>query len=178
MPALRFLACCALVLGLAACQDSGLDLSAKSSRRVMVGPSVPVAIESLDGPPLEVAPRVSAALAAEAQAREIVFVDADKAPRFRLRGYFSAAPGDGGTVISYVFDLFDQGQKRAQRVSGMETIKRTAADPGSAVDDAGLKRIVARGMDDLAAFLAAVARPETPVAGRPGATQPEAAALD
>lgn len=176
MTLMRVFCVAGLVLGLAACQDSGLDLSAKSGRRVVVGPSVPVAIESIEGTPQEVAPRFSAAMAAEAQAREVSFVDADQAPRFRLRGYLTAAPGDGGTVVSFVWDLFDQGQKRAQRVAGSEIIKRTAAESWSAVDDPALKRVASRSMDAIAEFLVGVARPEAPVAGRQGQAPAEARA--
>ena len=166
MGLLRSLAVACLMLGTAACQDSGLDLSAKSGRRITVGPSVPVAIVSIEGAPQDVAPRFSAALAAEAQAREISFVDPEQAPRFRLRGYLTALPGEGGTAVAYVFDLFDQAQKRAQRVAGSETVKKTAPDSWSTVDEAVLRRIAARSMEEIAVFLAGVARPEAPVAER------------
>lgn len=166
MGLVRCLAVACLMLGIAACQDSGLDLSAKSARRVMVGPSVPVAVVSIEGAPQDLAPRFSAALAAEAQAREVSFVDPDQAPRFRLRGYLTALPTEGGTAVGFVFDLFDEARKRAQRVSGSEIVKKAAADAWSVVDDAALKRIAARSMDEIAAFLAGVAQPDAPVAGR------------
>lgn len=167
MSVLRILAVTGLLFALTACQDSGLDLAARSGRKVVVGPSVPVAIESFEGAPQDVAPRFSAALAAEAQSREVSFVDAAQAPRFRMRGYLTAAPGEGGTVVSYVWDLFDQGRRRAQRVSGTELIKRSAGDPWSVVDEAALKRIAARCMDEIAAFLAGVAQPDAPTAAAP-----------
>lgn len=164
---LRLLAA-GLLLGLGACQDSGLDLSSNAAKKIVVGEPVPVAVESLEGPPADLAPRFSAALATEAQSRGIVFTDADKAPRFRLRGYLSAAPGEGGTSVAYVFDLFDQGKRRAQRISGSEIVKKSAPEAWQVVDEAVLRRIAARGMNEVAGFLSERPAEGPPVAARQG----------
>lgn len=157
----------AMMLALAGCQDSGLDLAARSDKRVIVGPSVPVAIESLDGMPEAVAPRFSAAFTRAAQAREIAFVDAAGAPRFRLRGYLNAFASDGGTTLAWVFDVYDSARKRAQRVSGSELLKRSGGDPWGQIDEAALSLAANRGLDEVGAFLAAA---------RGGAGAPVAAA--
>ena len=153
MRKLRWIFAAGLALGLAACQDSGLDLAAHGGRKIVVGPSVPVAMESLEGLPLAVSARFSAALASEAQAREIAFVDASGQPRFRLRGFLNAYPSDGGTKVAWVWDVFDARQQRARRVDGVEVLRRADTDPWNAVDDAVLRRIAARSLDEVGGFL-------------------------
>jgi hypothetical protein len=177
----RFLAILGLLCVLGGCQDSGLVLAAKGGKRIVVGPSVPVALESMEGAPEAIAPRFSAALASEAQAREIVFVDSANAPRFKLRGYLSAAPGaQGGTMVSWVWDVFDQRLKRAQRASGAESVARSdAANPWNVVDDALLKRVAARSLDEIASFLVGASTADTPMAGAaPAARDARAASAD
>ena len=166
MRRLRWGMAVSLVLGLAACQDSGLDLAANSGRKIVVGPAVPVAMESLEGLPLATSPRFSAALASEAQAREISFVDASGQPRFRLRGFLNAYATDGGTRVSWVWDVFDASRQRARRVDGSELVRRTETDPWNAVDDAALRRIAARSLDEVGSFLAERAA-DAPMAATP-----------
>ncbi len=154
-----------LLLALGACQESGIDLSARSGRHVVVGPNIPVAIVSLEGASDAVAPRFSAALASEAQLREISFVDSANAPRFKLRGYISAVADPQGTLVTWVWDVFDQPTRRAQRVSGSETIRRSdPANPWNSVDDAVLRRVAARSLEDIASFLVGTKDTDPPVA--------------
>lgn len=156
-----------LALALSGCQDSGLDLAARSGKPVTVGAQTPVALDSMEGLPDAVSPRFSAALAREAQARELVFVDAAGGPRFRLRGYLNAYPSDGGTTLSWVWDVFDASLKRARRVAGTELLRRSDANPWNAVDDAALSRAAARSLDEVGGFLIERPRPEVPVAAAP-----------
>jgi hypothetical protein len=154
--------------GLSACQDGGLDLSASTGTRIIVGPATPVAMDSLEGAPEEVGPRLSAALAAEAEARQISIVPGDKTPRFRLRGYMSASQTGEGALVVYVWDVFDQTKSRAQRITGSELVKRSAAEPWQAVDDSALRRVASRAMNDIAAFLVEQ-RQDATAANRPAA---------
>lgn len=153
--------------GLAGCQDSSLDLAARTDRKIVVGREIPIAIESLEGLPDGLSPRFSAALASAAQQREMAFVDSAAGPRFRLRGYLNAYPAEGGTALSYVWDVYDASLKRARRVAGVEAVRGSAADPWQVIDEAALNRAAARSLDGVGEFL--IARPPemAPVAGRP-----------
>ena len=164
MKRLRIGVVLASLLALAGCQDSGLDLSAQSAPRVTVGASTPVAVQQIDGLPQELSPRFSAALASEAQAREIVFVDANQSPRFKIRGYLNAHQGEGGVTATWVWDVFDTKHNRAQRISGQQPLGRSAADPWSVVDDAVLRFVAARSLDSIGGFLVENRGSATPVA--------------
>lgn len=162
---LTFLALLAAMLS--GCQDAGLDLSANASR-VVVGAQTPVAIDSLDGLPDSVAPRFSAALASAAQARDIRFVDAAGGPRFRLRGYLSAYPAEGGTALAWVWDVYDSTLKRARRVSGQHPVRAAGTDPWGGIDESALRIAAARSLDEIGRFLIDSGRPDAmPVAAAP-----------
>jgi hypothetical protein len=177
MQVLRSIAVAAL-LALGACQESGPVLSVDAGRKVSVGPTVPVAVQSIEGLPDALAPRFSSHLATQAQARDISFVDTGAAPRFRIRGYLNAYAGDGGTTIAWVWDVFDARAQRAQRISGEKVLGRGGADPWSAVDDAALTYVAARSLDEIGGFLAE-SRQATPMAQAPGRQdQPRASAVD
>lgn len=155
---------------LAGCQDSSLDLAAAPTRKVVVGPTVPVAVESLEGLPASVSPRFSAALASEAQAREISFVDATGNPRYKLRGYLNAYAAEGGNRLAWVWDVFDAKRQRARRVEGVEVLKGSGGDPWTGVDDAILRRAAARSLDEVGGYLADRAN-EQPMASAPAPTR-------
>jgi hypothetical protein len=57
------------------------------------------------------------------------------------------------TTVSWVWDVFDQDEHRALRISGEETAKGRPRDAWAAADDAMLGRIARSSMDQLAAFL-------------------------
>ena len=155
---------------LAGCQDSSLDLAAAPARKVVVGPTVPVAVESLEGVPAAMSPRFSAALATEAQAREIVFVDATGAPRYKLRGYLNAYAADGGNRLAWVWDVFDAKRQRARRAEGEEALKGSGGDPWASVDEATLRRVAARSLDEVGGYLADRAG-DVPMANAPAPTR-------
>lgn len=155
MRALRTLFTIAVVgLGLTACQDSAIDLSSKTASSIRVGASVPVAIQSIEGLPGDLSARFSSAFAAEAQTRDIAFVDAAQKPRFRLKGYVDAFRADDGNTVSWVFDVFDGRSSRAQRVSGSQRIGGSG-DAWNSVDDKVLRYVAARSLEDIGAFLLA-----------------------
>jgi len=113
----------------------------------------PVALVSVDGPPAELTSRLAGALSGQAAVRDINIVTAEAKPRYTLKGYVTAYATQGGTQISWVWDMFDDASRRAQRLSGSEFVTRSAVDPWSAVDDATLARIAGQSMDGVALFL-------------------------
>ncbi len=141
----------AIVFALAGCNENG-PVGLASPVRVDAS-AAPVALLSLDGAPPEVTARLAGALSSQAQARQISIVPDSGNPRFKLKGYLAAAPAEGGTTVTWVWDVFDGSSHRTQRLSGSETIQRSAADSWSAVDDGTLSRIAGRSMDGVALFL-------------------------
>ncbi len=139
-----------LTLSLAGCNESG-PLARSGAQLNARG--VPVALVSLEGAPNPVSIRLASALSAEAQTREITVVPDAANARYKLRGYVSAYTSEGSTAVSWVWDVFDSTQKRAQRLSGSQNIRATAQDPWSTVDDAALAAVAARSMDGVAVFL-------------------------
>ena len=156
-PSSAFLVC-ALAWGLAACQTAGSPMGK------------PIAFESIEGAPAEVRTALAGELASAASARQVELAGTGSPARYRLRGYLKAEPtADGGTALSFVWDVFDADQRRARRVTGSAPIKaaskkNSGKNPWDGLDKEALARLAARSMDEIATFLAAgpgaVAAPE------------------
>jgi hypothetical protein len=153
------IACLAPLL-LASCQDMGLDASVPAR----MAPGVPIAVETLEGAPAEVQTALAAAFNKSAADHQVTVVDDAKAARFHLKGYLTAyAADDGNTALAYVWDVFDGANRRAQRVTGVEEVAGTPADPWSRVDERTLQRIAGKSMDGIADFLADAGAAPPPV---------------
>jgi hypothetical protein len=111
-----------------------------------------VAFTSFDGLPGSYAQRFTAALNAQAAGRDISVTDA-QAATYLVRGYLDVSGGEGGAIVTYVWDVFDRRGRRAQRVEDSIALGSSTADPWSLVDDRVLQSIASRSADDLAAFL-------------------------
>jgi hypothetical protein len=122
-----------------------------------------VAFDSIDGLPQDRFHTLVQDLNGEAQLRRLAVQSREQPSSYRVRGYFSAAVERGRTTISWVWDVFDNEERRAMRISGSEVAKSDKA--WDAADDAMLQRIARSSVEQLAAFLTAPdAAPETPVA--------------
>lgn len=145
-------------LTLAACQtEQQASLAAAQPR------GATVAFESIDGLPQDRFQTLVQDLNGEAQLRHLAVLSREQPTAYRVRGYFSAAVERGRTTISWVWDVFDNQERRATRISGSEDA--TAAKAWDAADDAMLRRIARSSMEQFAAFLTAPdAAPQTPVA--------------
>lgn len=149
----------AATLALAGCQtEKEASFAAGAAPR-----GASVAFESIDGLPQDRFHTLVQDLNGEAQLRRVAVVSRERATAYRVRGYFSAAVERGRTTISWVWDVFDNQERRAMRISGSEDVKTAKA--WDAADDAMMHRIARSSMEQLAAFLSAPdAAPETPVA--------------
>jgi hypothetical protein len=91
---------------------------------------------------------------------------------YRVRGYLAATVVKHQTAVSWVWDVFDQDEHRALRITGEETAKVRHKDAWAAADEAMLRRIAQSSMEQLSAFL-------TSPAVAPGAApSPEVAMTD
>ena len=145
-----------------------LEQGSGARRPFVNAPGVPVSLVSLDGAPEGVTQRFEAELGREAGRRQIALVQGSNAqssnaqasnaqgsetPRYRLKGYLSAYDVEGGTNISWVWDMYDTTEKRARRVEGAQLVKRNAAEPWSTVDDAVLQAAASNSMNEVASYL-------------------------
>lgn len=134
-----------------------LDVRAAIARGEMRSPRpATVAISSIEGAPEAVVARLRQDFVAEAAGRDIALAEAPQA-RYFVRGYLDATPGETGTAVHYVWDVFDSAKQRNRRIDdGFEVPGQPGADPWSGVDDAALGTMASRSADDLAMFLSGV----------------------
>jgi hypothetical protein len=169
----RYGRCCVLLLGLmvSACSNIGQigDFSQLGNLNLLNSSSqasrVSVAVESVDGAPPAVHERFLRALKEEAGSRQIAVVASADAG-YRLRGYLAAHPDGGVTAISWAWDVYDAGQRRAFRLKGED--KANGAVGWANADDQVLRRIAASALDQLAGF----ATPPRQAAVDPAAAEP------
>ena len=140
---------------LAACNDASSDLGTATAAPKVSAPGVPIAVESLTGGSDTVRSRFAGALSDEATQRQIQLVGSSATPRYRIRGYLDAhVTAEGKNALTYVWDVYDTGRKRAQRVEGTTPL-RSGSDPWSAVDEKALQFAAAQCMNEIAGFLVA-----------------------
>ena len=165
----------AAALGLAAsgCTTAPQVPAAYASAR---GPTI--AFESIDGPPESIFRKYVQNLSDEANARQMAIVSREGPAQYRVRGYLATlVEKKRGTVVAWVWDVYDIDQRRALRLSGEEKVSGAGRGTWAAADDALLRRIARNGMDQLAAFLAAPGAPQSPPA-EPASSGPNVAAND
>ncbi len=150
----------ALGVGLCGCMDDSATLSAAApttTTRVAARPGVsprgaPVAFVSLQGAPDGVVTRLSLATLSAATKRDIATTDAPSAA-YLARGYLTSWPTDEGTTFAVVWDIYDKGRHRAQRLDDQIVVRGQATDPWSLADERVLASLAASSADDLAATL-------------------------
>lgn len=156
---------CILVwtLALAGCNPEGQALSPAQPR------GATVAFDSLDGLPPGQFQKLVQNLNEEAEARHLAVISREQSSAYRVRGYLAVKVTKHQTTVSWVWDVFDQDEHRALRISGEEKAKGRPRDAWAAADDAMLGRISRSSMEQLAAFLTspAVAPGTSPPTGDP-----------
>lgn len=140
-------------VALAACQQ-GIEAG-----RTVEAPGVPVALVGVEGAPESLQAQVDSAVLTQASARRIEFVSASEHPRYRLRGYLTAYPTENGeTALAFVWDVFDEAQKRAQRVSTTTTARGQGGDPWTQIGESQIAKATSQSMNQVALFLAGASR--------------------
>ena len=146
----------ALVAGCTTSNTSNVALT--TSAPGASGPTI--AFDSIDGPPVGIFNRLVDNLSNEAQARQLSIASREGAANFRVRGYLAAQVVHGRTLISWVWDVYDDDKLRTLRIRGEEAGGRGGSDPWSVADEQMLRRIARASMDRLAAYLR---NPEAPM---------------
>ncbi len=156
----------ACALALCGCNPDNQAVSAAQPR------GATIAFDSLDGLPPGQFQKLVQDLDNEAQARHLAVISREQPSAFRVRGYLAVKVSKRQTTITWVWDVFDQDENRAIRISGEETAKVRHRDAWAAADDAMLRQIARASMDQLAAFLTS---PQVAPGGVPPATEPQVA---
>ena len=148
----------AVALALAGCQET-----TTAARPRVDAPGVPVSVQSISGAPDAVTTRFAGLLGEAAAERRMEIVPGDKPARFRVRGYLTAQPTeDGQTALAFVWDVYDETKKRAQRVQGESLGRRGGtSDPWSGIDQTIVAKAAAESMDAIASFLVTTPAVET-----------------
>jgi hypothetical protein len=112
-----------------------------------------VAFESIDGPPPQVFDRMIGILDSESKLRSLSIVSREGTAAYRVRSYLAAEVSHGRTTIAWVWDVYDQNQQRALRLSGEEQAGKAGRDAWSSADDLVLRKIAQAGLSGLAGMI-------------------------
>ncbi|HEV7335182.1 MAG TPA: hypothetical protein VGO06_04365 [Bosea sp. (in: a-proteobacteria)] len=139
-----------VALALAGCQET-----TTAARPRVDAPGVPVSVQSISGAPDQVTAAFAGLLGEAAAERKMEIVPGDKPARFRVRGYLTAQPTeDGQTSLAFVWDVYDETKKRAQRVQGESLGRRSSGgDPWAGIDQTIVAKAASDSMDAIAGFL-------------------------
>ena len=61
--------------------------------------------------------------------------------KYQVKGYFSALNDGSGTLLIYIWDIFDGSGKRLHRINGQERTASTETNPWQAISDKELGRV-------------------------------------
>ncbi len=161
----------AAVLLAVACALGGCAGGAASNSFAMASnPAGPtIAFESIDGPPPQVFERMVSMLESESKLRSLSIVSREGAAAYRVRSYLAAEVSHGRTTIAWVWDVYDQNQQRALRLSGEEPAGKAGRDAWTAADDLVLRKIAQAGMSGLAGMINGTPAPDAPQPAQPPA---------
>jgi hypothetical protein len=136
---------------LGGCAGGGANSGAYAMASTGSGPTV--AFESIDGPPPQVFDRMVNVLDSESKLRNLSIVSREGGAAYRVRSYLSAQVVRGKTVIAWVWDVYDNNQQRALRLSGEEAAGKAGRDAWAAADDLVLRKIAQAGLAGLTGMI-------------------------
>ncbi len=150
---------CAAALLLAGCNEqAGPRIAAVSAEGAQIAPSgysprpATLAVTAMQGAPSPFQNQFMAYFDADAARQEVVLTDSAGA-QYLAKGYLSAFLVDGGARLTYVWDIYDRDNHRAQRLNNEIAIQGAADDPWRLVNSEALAALAARSASDRAAFL-------------------------
>jgi hypothetical protein len=149
----------AMACGLGGCAGG----AASNSFAMANSTSAPtIAFESIDGPPPQVFERMVGMLESESKLRSLSIVSREGTAAYRVRGYLAAQVNHGRTTIAWVWDVYDQNQQRALRMSGEEPAGKAGRDAWGAADDLVLRKIAQAGLGGLTGMINGTAPADAP----------------
>ena len=112
-------------------------------------------------------------LDSESKLRNLQIVSREGQASYRVRSYLAAQVSRGRATIAWVWDVYDQDQQRAMRLSGEEPAGKAGRDAWAAADDLLLRKIAQAGLAGLSAMINGTA----PARRHPSPRRPPGAAL-
>jgi hypothetical protein len=161
----RFLVCAAVLaatLVLAGCNNtltssqSATTTAPDASTPAL--PAVPFATAKFSfapvtGAPAHILSSLSNQLAQEAVAQNVALVPSgDAQANYVIKGYLSAVGDSSGTILVYVWDVFDASGRRVHRISGQETTANGSQDPWLGIDNSAIANVARRSVSALVAW--------------------------
>jgi hypothetical protein len=143
----------AVSCALGGCAGGGATGSGSYAMASSAGGGPTVAFESIDGPPPQVFDRMVSVLDSESKLRNLSIVSREGGASYRVRSYLSAQVVRGKTVIAWVWDVYDNNQQRALRLSGEEAAGKAGRDAWAAADDLILRKIAQAGLSGLSGMI-------------------------
>lgn len=161
---------------LGGCAGGGATGSGSYAMATSAGGGSTVAFESIDGPPPQVFDRMVGVLDSESKLRNLSIVSREGGASYRVRSYLSAQVVRGKTVIAWVWDVYDNNQQRALRLSGEEPAGKAGRDAWAAADDLVLRKIAQAGLSGLSGMINGT--PDAAPAPAPERRGPAVASVD
>src|SRR5947208_8212617 len=141
----------AVAAALGGCAGGGAASGSYAMASTGSGPTV--AFESIDGPPPQVFDRMVSVLDSESKLRNLSIVSREGGASYRVRSYLSAQVVRGKTMVAWVWDVYDNNQQRALRLSGEEPAGKAGRDAWAAADDLVLRKIAQAGLGGLSGMI-------------------------
>lgn len=111
--------------------------------------------DPLVGPTADAAAPFTERLAERARARGIELASsADPAATHVMKGYFSILTEDSGTIVIYVWDVYDAAGHRLHRINGQQKAPAGRGEGWAAVPPVTMQSIADSTVDQLASWLA------------------------
>jgi hypothetical protein len=152
-----------VLLAIACCLGGCAGGSTSNSFAMANSSSGPtIAFESIDGPPPQVFERMVGVLDSESKLRSLSIVSREGTAAYRVRSYLAAEVSHGRTTVAWVWDVYDQNQQRALRLSGEEPAGKAGRDAWASVDDLVLRKIAQAGLSGLSSMIAGTPAPDAP----------------
>src|SRR5689334_10705651 len=143
----------AVATALGGCAGGGATTGSNAYAMASTGGGQTVTFESIDGPPPQVFDRMVGVLDSESKLRNLSIVSREGRASYRVRSYLSAQVVRGKAVIAWVWDVYDNNQQRALRLSGEEATGKAGRDAWAAADDLVLRKIAQAGLSGLSAMV-------------------------
>lgn len=151
----------AVAMALGGCATDGGPTGSNSYAMASAGGGQTVTFESIDGPPPQVFDRMVSVLDSESKLRNLSIVSREGRASYRVRSYLSAKVVRGKAVIAWVWDVYDNNQQRALRLSGEEATGKGGRDAWTAADDLVLRKIAQAGLSGLSGMVNGTSEPST-----------------
>jgi hypothetical protein len=161
---------------LGGCAGGGAAGGGSYAMATSAGGGPTVAFESIDGPPPQVFDRMVSVLDSESKLRNLSIVSREGGASYRVRSYLSAQVVRGKAVIAWVWDVYDNNQQRALRLSGEEPAGKAGRDAWTSADDLVLRKIAQAGFSGLSGMINGA--PDTAPAPVPARSGPAVASAE